>query len=227
VVHRKKVSLETFASGVDISKDPLALQRIDDAAEKAKHELSTTTEAEINIPFITMGADGPKHLLMKISRAQLEKLAMPFIERSMEITKRALEASGFSKSDIQEIVMVGGQTRMPLIVQKVKEYFGKEPNLSINPDEVVALGAAVQAGVLQGDVKDVLLLDVIPLSLGIETMGSVMTKMIEKNTTIPTQASQTYSTASDNQTSVQIHVLQGERRGEEEGGYTPPHKAAG
>jgi molecular chaperone DnaK len=208
-----KYILEEFkkSEGVDISKDPLALQRIDDAAEKAKHELSTTTEAEINIPFITMGAEGPKHLLMKISRAQLEKLAMPFIERSMEITKRALEASGFSKSDIQEIVMVGGQTRMPLIVQKVKEYFGKEPNLSINPDEVVALGAAVQAGVLQGDVKDVLLLDVIPLSLGIETMGSVMTKMIEKNTTIPTQASQTYSTASDNQTSVQIHVLQGER----------------
>jgi molecular chaperone DnaK len=208
-----KYILDEFkkSEGVDVSKDPLALQRIDDAAEKAKHELSTTNEAEINIPFITMGAEGPKHLLMKISKAQLEKLALPFIERSMEITKRCLEASGFSKNDIQEIVMVGGQTRMPLIVEKVKEFFGKEPNRSINPDEVVALGAAVQAGVLQGDVKDVLLLDVIPLSLGIETMGSVMTKMIEKNTTIPTQASQVYSTASDNQTSVQIHVLQGER----------------
>jgi molecular chaperone DnaK len=193
-----KYILDEFkkSEGVDVSKDPLALQRIDDAAEKAKHELSTTNEAEINIPFITMGAEGPKHLLMKISKAQLEKLALPFIERSMEITKRCLEASGFSKNDIQEIVMVGGQTRMPLIVEKVKEFFGKEPNRSINPDEVVALGAAVQAGVLQGDVKDVLLLDVIPLSLGIETMGSVMTKMIEKNTTIPTQASQVYSTAS-------------------------------
>lgn len=198
-------------SGIDVSKDPLALQRIDEAAEKAKHELSTTPEAEINIPFITSGANGPEHLLMKITRTQLEKLAQSFVDRSMEITKRCLEASGFAKGDIQEIIMVGGQTRMPMIVEAVKIFFGKEPNRSINPDEVVALGAAVQAGVLQGDVKDILLLDVIPLSFGIETMGGVMTKLIEKNTTIPTQASQIFSTASDNQTSVQVNVLQGER----------------
>jgi len=198
-------------SGIDVSKDPLALQRIDEAAEKAKHELSTTPESEINIPFITSGANGPEHLLMKISKTQLEKLAQSFVDRSMEITKRCLEASGFKKEEIQEVIMVGGQTRMPMIVEAVKNFFGKEPNRSINPDEVVALGAAVQAGVLQGDVKDILLLDVIPLSFGIETMGGVMTKLIEKNTTIPTQASQIFSTASDNQTSVQVNVLQGER----------------
>jgi molecular chaperone DnaK len=198
-------------SGIDVSRDPLALQRIDEAAEKAKHELSTTPEAEINIPFITSGANGPEHLLLKITKTQLEKLAQSFVDRSMEITKRCLEASGFAKGDIQEIIMVGGQTRMPMIVEAVKNFFGKEPNRSINPDEVVALGAAVQAGVLQGDVKDILLLDVIPLSFGIETMGGVMTKLIEKNTTIPTQASQIFSTASDNQTSVQVNVLQGER----------------
>jgi len=199
------------SEGIDVSKDPLALQRIDEAAEKAKHELSTSTETEINIPFITSNADGPKHLLLKMSRSQLEKIAQPFVDRASEITKRCLEASGFSKNDIVEIIMVGGQTRMPLIVDAVKNFFGKEPNRSINPDEVVALGAAVQAGVLQGDVKDILLLDVIPLSFGIETMGGVMTKLIEKNTTIPTQASQIFSTASDNQTSVQVNVLQGER----------------
>jgi len=198
-------------SGIDVSRDPLALQRIDEAAEKAKHELSTTPEAEINIPFITSGANGPEHLLLKITKTQLEKIAQSFVDRSMEITKRCLEASGFAKGDIQEIIMVGGQTRMPMIVDAVKNFFGKEPNRSINPDEVVALGAAVQAGVLQGDVKDILLLDVIPLSFGIETMGGVMTKLIEKNTTIPTQASQIFSTASDNQTSVQVNVLQGER----------------
>jgi molecular chaperone DnaK len=198
-------------SGIDILKDTLALQRLKEAAEKAKHELSTTTETEINIPFITSGTDGPKHLLLKISRATLEQLARLFIDRSIEITKRAMEHSPFKIEDIDEIVLVGGQTRMPAIIAAVKEYFGKEPNLSINPDEVVALGAAVQAGILQGDVKDVLLLDVIPLSLGIETMGGVATKLIEKNTTIPTSKSQIFSTASDSQTSVEIHITQGER----------------
>ncbi|MFA5997110.1 MAG: molecular chaperone DnaK [Candidatus Paceibacterota bacterium] len=198
-------------SGIDVSTDVMALQRLKEAAEKAKHELSTTTEAEINIPFITSGSDGPKHLLMKISRATLEDLAREYIEKSIEITKRALAASPFKKEEINEIIMVGGQTRMPAIVNAVKELFGKEPNRSINPDEVVAIGAAIQAGILQGDVKDVLLLDVIPLSLGIETFGSVATKLIEKNTTIPASRSQVFSTAADNQTSVEIHVVQGER----------------
>jgi molecular chaperone DnaK len=197
--------------GIDVSNDPLALQRLDEAAEKAKHELSSQMEVEINIPFITSGADGPKHLLMKVTRAQLEAIAKEFVDRSIEITKRALENSPFKKEEIHEIIMVGGQTRMPMIVEAVKALFGKEPNRSINPDEVVALGAAVQAGVLQGDVKDVLLLDVIPLSLGIETMGGVATKLVEKNTTIPTSKSQTFSTAADNQTSVEIHITQGER----------------
>ncbi|PIP73886.1 MAG: molecular chaperone DnaK [Candidatus Lloydbacteria bacterium CG22_combo_CG10-13_8_21_14_all_47_15] len=198
-------------NGVDILKDTLALQRLKEAAEKAKHELSTTTETEINIPFITSGAEGPKHLLIKMSRATLENIARPFIEKSIEITKRAVKNSPFDYKDIDEIILVGGQTRMPAIVSAVKELFGKEPNRSINPDEVVALGAAVQAGILQGDVKDVLLLDVIPLSLGIETMGNVATKLIEKNTTIPVSKSQVFSTAADNQTSVEIHVTQGER----------------
>lgn len=198
-------------SGVDVTKDPLALQRLDEAAEKAKHELSTQIETEINIPFITSDANGPRHFLIKLSRAKLEELSREFVERSIEITKRAIEASPFKKEEIHEIIMVGGQTRMPMIVDAVKNLFGKEPNRSINPDEVVALGAAVQAGVLQGDVKDVLLLDVIPLSLSIETMGGVATKLVEKNMTIPTQKSQTFSTASDNQTSVEIHITQGER----------------
>lgn len=198
-------------SGIDITKDPLAHQRLKEAAEKTKHELSTTLESEINIPFITSDANGPKHLLLKMSRATLESLAKEYIDRSIEITKRALEASPFKMDEINEIIMVGGQTRMPAIVEAVKNLFGKTPNLSINPDEVVAFGAAVQAGVLQGDVKDVLLLDVIPLSLGIETLGGVATKLIDKNTTIPASKSQTFSTAADNQTSVEIHIVQGER----------------
>lgn len=198
-------------SGIDVTKDPLALQRLDEAAEKAKMELSTVSETEINIPFITSDASGPKHLLLHLSRAKLEDLAAEYVERSMAITKRAIEASPFSKDEIAEIILVGGQTRMPAIIEAVKGYFGKEPNKTINPDEVVALGAAIQGGILQGDVKDVLLLDVIPLSLGIETMGGVATKLIERNTTIPTQRSQIFSTAADNQTQVEIHIVQGER----------------
>lgn len=198
-------------SGVDVRNDKLALQRLDEAAEKAKIELSTAVETEINIPFITSTAEGPQHLLIKMTRSQLESIAEEYINRSIEITKRAMQASGFSMSDINEIIMVGGQTRMPKIVEEVKKVFGKSPNLSINPDEVVALGAAVQAGVLQGDVKDVLLLDVIPLSFGIETLGGVATKLIERNTTIPANKSQVFSTAADNQTSVEIHIVQGER----------------
>lgn len=198
-------------SGIDVTKDELALQRLKEAAEKAKHELSTTIDTEINIPFITSDASGPRHLLLKLSRATLEELAREYIDRSMEITKRALDASGYQMSEIDEIILVGGQTRMPAIQEAVKKLFGKAPNLSINPDEVVALGAAVQAGIFQGDVKDVLLLDVTPLSLGIETLGGVATKVIEKNTTIPTSRSQVFSTAADNQTSVEIHIVQGER----------------
>ncbi len=198
-------------SGIDVRSDALALQRLDESAEKAKIELSTATETEINIPFITSDASGPKHLLLKITRAKLDDLSREFVDRAMEITKRAMEASPFKLTDIDEVILVGGQTRMPLISDAVKSFFGKEPNKSINPDEVVALGAAIQGGILAGDVKDVLLLDVIPLSLGIETMGGVGTKLIEKNTTIPSAKSQIFSTASDNQTSVEIHIVQGER----------------
>jgi molecular chaperone DnaK len=198
-------------SGIDVRKDHLALQRLDEAAEKAKIELSTALETEVNIPFITSDSSGPKHFLIKLSRAKLEELAEEFIERAMTITKRAMESSPFKTVDINEIILVGGQTRMPKIMERVKEFFGKNPNKTINPDEVVALGAAIQGGILTGDVKDVLLLDVIPLSLGIETLGGVATKLIEKNTTIPASKSQVFSTAADNQTSVEIHIVQGER----------------
>lgn len=199
------------SSGVDLSKDKLALQRLDETAEKAKHELSSTTETTINIPFISQGADGPLHMDVRLSRAKLEEIAHEFVDKSIEITKRALEASGLKKEEIDEIILVGGQTRMPAIQKAVKDLFGKEPNRTINPDEVVALGAAIQAGILQGDVRDITLVDVIPLSLGIETMGGVNTKLIEKNTHIPTKKQQVFSTASDNQTSTEISIVQGER----------------
>ena len=198
-------------SGINVRNDALALQRLDEAAEKAKIELSTAVETEVNIPFITSDSSGPRHLLLKITRTKLEELTQEFIDRAMEITKRALEASPFKKEDLNEIILVGGQTRMPAMQNAVKAFFGKEPHMGVNPDEVVAIGAAIQGGIFTGDVKDVLLLDVIPLSLGIETMGGVATKLVEKNTTIPTSRSQTFSTAADNQTSVEIHIVQGER----------------
>jgi len=198
-------------NGIDLSKDELALQRLKEGAEKAKMELSTAMETEINLPFITSDANGPKHLYYKLSRAKLEDLVRDLIEKSLNLVKQVLSDAKMSVSDIEEIVLVGGQTRMPFIQEEVQKLFGKEPNKSINPDEVVAIGAAVEAGILQGEVKDVLLLDVTPLSLGIETMGGVNTILIPKNTTIPTAKSQVFSTASDNQTSVEIHVLQGER----------------
>src|SRR3989344_4815726 len=198
--------------GVDLSKDPLSLQRVKDAAEKAKIELSSTPEVEINEPFITSTADGPKHLNMKLTRAKLEEVVMDLVEKTMGPVAKALADSGFKKEDIQEVIMVGGMTRMPLVLRAVEEFFGKKPNISVNPDEVVAVGAAIQAGQLQGDLgKEILLLDVTPLSLGIETLGGVCTKLIEKNTTIPTSKTQTFSTAADSQPSVEIHVLQGER----------------
>jgi len=197
--------------GIDLSKDQLALQRLKESAEKAKHELSSTVETEINIPFITSDASGPRHLNIKFTRAKLEELVEPFISKAIEKARDVVKDSGFKISDIDEVVLVGGQTRMPAIQKAVKDLFKKEPHKNINPDEVVASGAAIQAGIFQGDVKDVLLLDVIPLSLGIETLGGVMTKLIEKNTTIPASKKQIFSTAADSQPSVEIHALQGER----------------
>lgn len=198
-------------SGIDVRSDALARQRLDEAAEKAKIELSSAMETEINIPFLTSDASGPRHLLIKMTRAKLEDLAGEFIERAMGITKRAMDASPFKIGDINEVILVGGQTRMPAIQAAVEKFFNKKPNMTVNPDEVVAIGAAIQAGILQGDVKDILLVDVIPLSLAIETMGGVATKIVERNTAIPTSRSQTFSTAADNQPSVEIHITQGER----------------
>ena len=198
-------------NGVDLANDKMALQRLKEAAEKAKHELSGTTETEINLPYITADQTGPKHLVKKLSRAKFEALVSDLVEKTLEPCKKALSDAGLTTSDINEVILVGGMTRMPLVQQKVKDFFGKEPHKGINPDEVVAIGAAVQGGVLMGDVKDVLLLDVTPLSLGIETMGGVMNKIIMRNTTIPARKSQIYTTAADNQPSVTIQVLQGER----------------
>ncbi len=197
--------------GIDLSKDIMSIQRLKEAAEKAKIELSSTMESEINLPFITADASGPKHLILKLSRAKLEQLCMDLLELSFEPMKQALKDAGLKTSDIDEVVLVGGQTRMPKMQQMVKDFFGKEPHKGVNPDEVVAVGAAIQAAVLSGEVKDVLLLDVTPLSLGIETLGGVMTKLINRNTTIPTRKSEIFTTAADNQTSVEIHILQGER----------------
>ena len=198
-------------NGVDLSKDNLALQRIKEAAEKAKIELSSSLETEINLPFITSDATGPKHLLLKLKRAEFENMVQADLDKSIELVKKTMKEAGLEPKDINEVVLVGGQTRMPKMIEKVKKYFGKEPNKEVNPDEVVAIGAAVQGGIMQGEVRDVLLLDVTPLSLGIETFGGVDTILIAKNTTVPTAKTQVFSTAADSQTSVEVHVLQGER----------------